>query len=92
MRFNKKNLNYSAWIVILLTYILPSHNFGEFATDFGYPISYLTIYDTTLSKTLLSSFNVNISTLAMDILIIYLIILYGQKVILKTRINKKVDK
>lgn len=89
MKIKWNLFNYSAWIVLLLTYILPSHNFGEFASEFGYPMPYLKIFNTKLNKTLLSSFSINILILLIDILIVYLIILYGQKLIFKIRMNKK---
>ena len=46
---------------------------------FGYPFAYLTIYDNALSRTLLSSFNLNIEILLVDIFIIYFIICGVQK-------------
>ena len=85
MKFNKKIFNLSAWIVIVSTYVLPSHNYGEFETIFGYPLGYLTIYDNALSRTLLSSFNLNIGILLLDIFIIYFII----SVVKKLRGKKK---
>ena len=85
MKLNKKIFNLSAWIVIVSTYVLPSHNYGEFKTLFGYPLAYLTIYDNALSRTLLSSFNLNIGILLLDIFIIYFII----SVVKKLRGKKK---
>ena len=79
MKFNKIFFSLSAWIVIVSTYVLPSHNYGEFKTLFGYPLAYLTIYDNALSRTLLSSFNLNIGILLIDIFIIYFIICRVQK-------------
>ena len=67
-------------------YILPSHNYGEFETIFGYPLGYLTIYNNNnLNRTLLSSFNLNIGILFLDIVIIYFII----SVVKKLRGKKK---
>ncbi|MGG7142909.1 hypothetical protein ACQPVP_05535 [Clostridium nigeriense] len=83
MKFNKKIFNMSAWIVVLLAYLLPSHNYGEFAKNFGYPFAYLTIYDNSLNKRLLSSFYINLGTLLINILIIYFIIYVVQKLLTK---------
>ena len=83
MKFNKKIFNMSAWIVVLLTYALPSHNHGEFATNCGYPFAYFTIYDNSLNKTLLSSFSLNVGILIINILIVYFIIYIVQKLLTK---------
>ena len=71
MKVNFKLLNISAWLVIISTYILPSQNFGGFTTKFGYPFSFLTVYDTPLKHTLLSSCYINIFGLALDIMVFY---------------------
>ena len=88
MKFNKKIFNMSAWIVVLLTYVLPSHNPGEFGSKFGYPFAYLTIYDNSLNKTLLSSFYLNVGILIINILIVYFIIYIVQKLL--TKKDKKI--
>ncbi len=87
MKFNKKVFNISAWLVVILAYVLPAHNRGEFATNFGYPFYYLTIYDIPLNKTLLSSFSLNIGRFFVNIGIIYFIIIGARKIFIKAHYN-----
>lgn len=53
MNFNIKNFNRAAWITLLITYVLPYQWTDGFATKFGYPLPFLTVYKTSISNSLL---------------------------------------
>jgi hypothetical protein len=74
VKIDKKDLNASAWIVIVLTYFLPYRSKDGFTTVFGYPIPFFTTYDRPVGDTLMVSNLLNIGGLAVNILIVYLII------------------
>lgn len=74
VKIDKKDLNASAWIVIVLAYFLPYRSKDGFATVFGYPIPFFTTYDKPVGDTLMVSNLLNIGGLAVNILIVYLII------------------
>lgn len=80
MKFNVKLLNISAWLVVLLTYLLPTFKYEQYEVKFGYPIPFLTIYNKEIQKTLLTSFNLNLIALIFDILLIYFILKFIIKV------------
>jgi len=41
MKFNKKFFNWSAWLTLFITYVVPYQSTDGFATYFGYPFSFL---------------------------------------------------
>lgn len=86
MKLNKKILNVSAWIVVLLTYLLPTFNYQKNELKFGYPIPFLTIHNKEIQRTLLTSFNLNLVILTIDIVAVYFIVNLIIKVYTK---NKK---
>lgn len=73
MNLRLKILNWSVWIVIISTYILPYQTTDGFATRFGYPLTYLTVYKTDIHISLLMSNLLNPLTFVIDVLIVYLI-------------------
>ena len=79
MKFNRKYFNVSAWITVIITFVLPyqSQSSDVFSTYFGYPLAFLTIYDNSVGKTLMTSTHTNILVFLIDIFIIYFIILFG---------------
>lgn len=85
MRFNKSIFNISAWITLLITYILPAQSIDEFSSTFGYPFGYLTIYNKPVDTTLISSFNLNIVGVVINILIIYCVIYWGKAILDKRK-------
>jgi hypothetical protein len=74
MNLRLKILNWSVWIVIISTYILPYQTTDGFATTFGYPLTYLTVYKTDIHVSLLMSNLLNPFTFFIDVLIVYFLI------------------
>lgn len=79
MKFNRKYFNVSAWITVIITLVLPyqSQSSDGFSTHFGYPLAFLTVYDNSVRKTLMTSTHTNILVFLIDIFIVYFIILFG---------------
>ena len=88
MKFNKKYLNWSAWITVLLAYVLPYRSTDGFATTFGYPFPFLTTHKTSINISLLMDESINPLYLALNILIIYLLINFTYGYLVKMKINK----
>ena len=80
MKFNRKYFNVSAWITVIITFVLPyqSQSSDGFSTYFGYPLAFLTVYDNSVGKTLMTSTHTNILVFLIDIFIIYFIILFSK--------------
>lgn len=85
MKFNKKFFNWSAWIILLITYVLPYQSTDGFATKFGYPFAFLTVYKTSAGHTLLMSQSLNILILTINILIVYFVINFANAQLLKKK-------
>lgn len=73
-KLNLKILNWSAWILLFLTYILPYRYTDGFETSFGYPIPFVSIYDIPIDSTPFMSMSVNALAIIFDVLIVYLVI------------------
>ena len=69
MKFNRKYFNVSAWITVIITFVLP---YQSQSSD-----GFLTVYDNSVGKTLMTSTHTNILVFLIDIFIIYFIILFG---------------
>ena len=83
MKFDKKLLNWSTWIALLLTYIVP-YQIDGLAMKCGFPIRFWKIYKTPNSS-LLNSSSLNLLELGINILIIYLLILFINKLYIKQK-------
>lgn len=89
MKFNKRFFNWSVWVTLLLTYILPYQSTDGFATKYGYPFSFFTVYNTKMIKiSLLSSNSINALLLAIDILIVYFVIYAANELLNKRRSDR----
>lgn len=88
MNLNKKIFNWAAWITLIATYILPYQSTDGFATKFGYPFSFLTIYGTHINVSLLKSLSLNPLILIIDVVIVYLLIKLAYKLLEKTKFIK----
>lgn len=73
-KLNLRRLNWSAWITLFLTYILPYRYTDGFETSFGYPIPFVSIYDIPIDRTPFMSMSVNALAIIFDVLIVYLVI------------------
>lgn len=91
LKFKKSYLNWSAWITLILTYVLPYQSTDGFATKFGYPIPFLTTHDVPIDTTLLKSLDVNILSLAIDIMIVYFVINFAYGLVVKFKSNKDIN-
>ena len=91
MKFNKKFLNCSAWITIGTAYILPYQSTDGFATHFGYPFAFLTIYKTSINISLLMTNLIYLLPLVLNILIIYFVISFANVQLVKVRSKRSND-
>lgn len=87
MKFNKKLFNWSAWVTIIISYVLPYQSTDGFATHFGYPFSFLTVYKASINTSLLRSESLNLPAFAINILIIYFIINFANSLLVKHKSN-----
>lgn len=88
MKFDRKLFNWSIWIALILTYIVP-YQIDGLAMKCGFPIRFWKIYIfTTPNSSLLNSSSLNLFELAINILIIYLIISLIYKLYIKQKSEK----
>jgi len=88
MKFDRKLLNWSTWITLVLTYIVP-YQIDGLAIKCGFPIRFWKIYIfTTPNSSLLNSSSLNLLELAINILIIYFIISFIYKLYIKQKSKK----
>lgn len=92
MKFNKKFFNWSAWITLLITYVLPYQSTDGFATYFGYPFSFLTVYKTSINTSLFMTEHINLLSLALNILIVYFVISFANAQLVKVKSNRDMSK
>lgn len=79
-KFNWKILNFAFWLEVILSYLLPFKVMNGFRHQVGFPLSFLTVYDTEFSINPFMSMNLNLVALLFNVFIIYLIILACIKV------------
>jgi len=88
MKFDRKLLNWSTWITLVLTYIVP-YQIDGLAMKCGFPIRFWKIYIfTTPNSSLFNSSSLNLLELAINILIIYFIISFICKFYIKQKSKK----
>ena len=75
MNLNRKILNWSVIITVLIAYIVPGRSTDGFSFEFGYPFGFFTMYNIELNvgDTILNSTLFNILGFALNILLVYLI-------------------
>lgn len=73
--FNWKILNAALWIEVLLTYLLPFHVTDDFQYQAGFPMSFITVYDTKIGVNPFMSMHLNPMGLLFDVIVIHLILL-----------------
>lgn len=71
---NWKILNLAFWIEIVLSYLLPFKIIDNFQFKVGFPIPFITIYNTAIRVNPLMSMQLNPLALLLNAMIIYLII------------------
>ena len=89
MNFNRKILNWSIIIILLITYIIPGKSSDGFAFNYGYPFRFFTMYNTEINaeKTLFDLTSINIGGFILNILIIYYLLNIINKFIKKRLIS-----
>jgi hypothetical protein len=87
MKINKKVLNWSIWLTLLMTYVLPyqSQSKDGFSTNFGYPFPFFTVYKTPIQTSLLMSRTISLMPLILNITIIYFAIKFADKLLIKKK-------
>lgn len=90
MNLNKKFLNWSAWLTLMITYVLPYHSQSTdgLSTYFGYPFSFLTVHSRSINTSLLMTETINLLSLTLDILILYSVINFANAQLVKARSKK----
>ena len=78
-KINWKILNLAFWIEIVLSYVLPFKIIDNFQYKVGFPIPFISIYDTDIGVTPLMSMQLNPLALLLNGIIIYLIISLSMK-------------
>lgn len=87
MKFYRKLFNWSAWLALVLTYVVP-YQIDDLAMKCGFPIRFWKIYISTApNSSLLNSSSLNLLGLVINILIIYLVISFIYKLYFKQRIS-----
>jgi hypothetical protein len=92
MKFNKKFFNWSAWITLIIAYVLPYQSTDGFATNFGYPFAFLTVHKTSITTSLLMTETLNILLLALNILIVYFVISFANVQFIKVKSGRDRNK
>ena len=78
-KINWKILNLAFWIEIVLSYLLPFKIVDNFQYKAGFPIPFISIYNTKIRVTPLMSMQLNPLALLLNAIIIYLIISFSIK-------------
>lgn len=86
-RINWKILNLAFWIEIVLSYLLPFKIIDNFQYKIGFPIPFISIYDTEIRVTPMMSMKLNPLALLLNGIIIYLIISLSIKTYRKSKFN-----
>ena len=73
-KINWKIVNFAFWLEIVLSYVLPFKIVDNFQYKAGFPIPFITVYNTELGVNPLMSMHLNPLGLLLNGLIIYLII------------------
>ena len=94
MKFNKKLFNWSAWITIVITYVLPyqSQSSNGNSTYFGYPLSFLTIHNRPINTSLFMTESLDLLAFAIDVLVVYFVLNFANRYLSKVKSNKDMKK
>lgn len=74
-RINWFQMNLSAWIVIIITYITPYQYLGDNSFTVGFPLKFLTVTIREWNNSFSVSSAINVAGLFLDIIIVYLIVI-----------------
>ena len=73
-KINWKMLNVALWIEMILSYVLPFKVVDNFQYKVGFPIPYISVYDTKIGINPLVSMQLDPLSLLLNVLIIYIVI------------------
>lgn len=74
-----KIFNISLWIELLLAYILPYKNVDDFEYQVGFPLNFLSVYNSKLGTSPLNSMYVNPFIFLINCFIIYFVLIFLTK-------------
>ena len=87
-KINWNILNIALWCEVLLAYLLPFNIVNDFEYQVGFPLSFLSVYDTKIGVNPFSSMHVNPIPFILNVFVIYFVILMVIKVYQKLKANK----
>lgn len=67
--------NIAVWVEIILAYIMPFRKINEIEAQVGYPIPFISVYDSSLGVNPMMSMNLNPLKFLINVIIIYYIII-----------------
>ncbi|WP_046213758.1 hypothetical protein [Paenibacillus wulumuqiensis] len=70
-RINWKLINLSAWLVVILSYVLPFEQDGHIGIHVGFPLSFMTIYEIDGQRNLLSAYRMDLLVFLLDAALLY---------------------
>lgn len=70
-RINWKLINLSAWLVVILSYVLPFERDDFIGIHAGFPLSFMTIYEIEGQRNLLSAYRLDLLVFLLDVVLIY---------------------
>ncbi len=84
-KFNWKIFNLALWIEVLLSYVLPFEVIDNFEYKIGFPIPFLSIYETPIGINPLSSASLNPLGFLLNGFIIFLLIMFTENLYYKVK-------
>ncbi|MDD3428516.1 MAG: hypothetical protein PHG02_00745 [Oscillospiraceae bacterium] len=88
-KFNWKLYNLALWTELILSYILPFKVIDNFQYKIGFPIPFITVYDTQIAVNPLMSLHLNPLGLFLNGFLIYLIVSICTKAYQKIKLVSK---
>lgn len=88
-RIDLRLLNLSAWITLLLAYVMPLKHVEGFEFQAGFPFHFMSIYKDRLENNIFKSININLGDLIIDIALIYIVLLLIKKLFYYFKIKKE---
>ncbi|MEG0854687.1 MAG: hypothetical protein RSF82_12480 [Angelakisella sp.] len=86
-KINWKLLNLALWVEVILSYLLPFKTVNNFEYKVGFPVPFLSVYDTAIGVNPMMSMHLNPLGLLFNAVIIYLIISFCIRVYQKTKVQ-----
>lgn len=86
-KINWKIFNLAFWIEVILSYVLPFKVIDNFQYKVGFPIPFISVYDTAIGVNPLMSMHLNPIGLLFNGVIIYFIILFAIRAYYKIKHN-----